>query len=125
MRIYLATSAGLAIALAVGIGELAVAKARGVQSRNGGSVVTESKPQLFVVECRHGHGPSTTFFIPAFNAEEAILSSRQSAHDARLHDPTVPDPYEHAENLEIRVGTFDPSDPTKIIFGEWSRRKLR
>jgi hypothetical protein len=91
-----------------------------VRSLDGDALVVEPRLQFFVVECRQDGGRATRFFLPALNADEAIISARKSAHNLQQQDPTAPDPFERSEGLEIRVGTFDPSDPTEIIFGDWS-----
>ncbi len=76
--------------------------------------------RLFAVECRHNEGEATTFYVPALNSDGAIRRVKTVVHNARAQDSSVPDPFQDPEGLEVRVGTFDPMDQTKILFGDWS-----
>jgi hypothetical protein len=81
--------------------------------------MSEPSLQLFKVECRGGEGV-TAFFVPALSPDEAIIRAMASASNAQAQHPDVADPFQEV-GLEVRVGTFEAPNSSKIIFGEWTR----
>ena len=85
--------------------------------------MTQQQLRLFCVECRPrggGQADTFTFFVPALEPDEAILVAQASAIKARAFDRDVSDPFQDHADLEVRVGSYGPGDPSELKFGDWS-----
>ena len=83
--------------------------------------MAKSQLQLFFVECRPsggGKADTFTFFVPAMNPREAILAA--DASGARAEDYDMSNPFLDHADLEVRVGSYGPGNPSEIEFGDWS-----
>lgn len=82
--------------------------------------MAEPALRLFCVEVRpRGENQAHTFFQPASSADEAVRAAQATATDFRALGYGGTDPFQHGADLEVRVGTFGPSDPPEVEFGDW------